>query len=243
MNRGFIKIWRCIEDSGLIQNASALQLAMWCLLKASHKKRKQIVGTTSVELMPGQFIFGRKIASKDLKTTEQKIRTSLKLLKNTDFLTVNPTNKYSIITIVNWDTYQSSQPAANQQPSQVLTSSQPAANHKQECKEEIKKEETQDDFDIFWNMYAKKKDTAKCKAKWKKLSPSDKDEIFKTLGLYLESTPDKQYRKNPLTYLNGEIWKDDFTPEPEYNEDGNLVTPVVIDWDAIAKVKAEAPKE
>lgn len=218
MNRGFIKIWRCIEDSGLIQNASALQLAMWCLLKSSHKRRKQIIGTTPVELMPGQFIFGRKAAAKDLKTTEQKIRTSLNLLKNIDFLTINPTNKYSVITIVNWDTYQGTQPTTNQQPNQVLTSNQPAPNHKQECKKEIKKEKetpVPDDFDTFWNLYAKKKDTAKCKAKWKNISKKDKEAIFETLHLYLAATPDKQYRKNPLTYLNGEIWKDDFTPESE----------------------------
>lgn len=145
MQRGYVKVWRKIVDSGLIQNAASLQLAMWCLIKASHKKRKQIVGTQTIELYPGQLVFGRKAAAMELQTTEQRIRTTLKTLKNMDFLTIKPTNKFSIISIINWDTYQSEQPAANQQVNQPSTSNQPAPNHKQECKKEITKTKTSEE--------------------------------------------------------------------------------------------------
>lgn len=63
-----------------------------------------------------------------------------------------------------------------------------------------------DDFKKFWDLYAKKVDPKKCSAKWNKLKAADKEQIFKTLPAYINSTPDKQYRKNPLTYLNGESW-------------------------------------
>ena len=68
-----------------------------------------------------------------------------------------------------------------------------------------------DRFDDFWNMYDKKDGAAKCKSKWNKLKDHEKDSIFRSLPSYVISTPDKQYRKNPLTWLNGEHWNDDIT--------------------------------
>lgn len=78
---------------------------------------------------------------------------------------------------------------------------------------ETEKEEIaiNDRFDDFWNMYDKKDGAAKCKSKWNKLKEHEKDSIFRSLPSYVISTPDKQYRKNPLTWLNGEHWNDDIT--------------------------------
>lgn len=65
-------------------------------------------------------------------------------------------------------------------------------------------------FDKFWDMYDKKVgDKAKIKAKFSKLSKSDKEKIFATLPLYKANTPDKKYRKNPETYLNNKSWNDE----------------------------------
>lgn len=134
MNRGYVKLWRKSKDSGFLGNAEAWQLLCWCLMSASHKRHKLLVGKQLVTLEPGQLVFGRKAAAQELNTTEQRIRTSLKLLENADFLTSKATNKFSIITIVNWHSYQYDQPASNQQTNQPATNEQPASNHKQECK-------------------------------------------------------------------------------------------------------------
>lgn len=74
---------------------------------------------------------------------------------------------------------------------------------------EAKENAINDRFDDFWSMYDKKDGLAKCKSKWRKLKESEKDAVFKALPSYILSTPDKQYRKNPLTWLNGEHWNDD----------------------------------
>lgn len=66
-----------------------------------------------------------------------------------------------------------------------------------------------DRFDEFWEIYDKKTGKPKCQSKWKKLKQSDVEKIFKILPTYIQSTPDKQYRKNPLTWLNGECWNDE----------------------------------
>lgn len=53
-------------------------------------------------------------------------------------------------------------------------------------------------FAEFWDLYGKKSDSAKCKAKFSKLSKGDIELIFEKLPAYIKSTPDKQYRKTPL---------------------------------------------
>ena len=44
---------------------------------------------------------------------------------------------------------------------------------------------------------------------WNSLTKTDKEAILLSLPKYVESTPDKVYRKNPLTYLNGKHWEDE----------------------------------
>ena len=64
-------------------------------------------------------------------------------------------------------------------------------------------------FKEFWDTYDKKTNMSKCKKKYLKLSESDRDKIRSTLKDYIASTPDKQYRKNPETYLNNHSWNDE----------------------------------
>lgn len=64
-------------------------------------------------------------------------------------------------------------------------------------------------FDEFWSTYDKSVDKQKCKTKFEKLSHEVKLKIKEVLPLYIQSTPDKQYRKNPQTWLNGQCWNDE----------------------------------
>lgn len=64
-------------------------------------------------------------------------------------------------------------------------------------------------FDTWWLLYAKKRGRKKAEAKWNKLSAQDKIDCINATPAYVASTPDVQYRCDPLTYLNGERWKDE----------------------------------
>ena len=66
-----------------------------------------------------------------------------------------------------------------------------------------------DRFAEFWDLYGKKTDLSKCKAKFARLSKLEIDLLFENLPDYIRSTPDKQYRKNPITWLNGKCWNDE----------------------------------
>jgi hypothetical protein len=76
-------------------------------------------------------------------------------------------------------------------------------------KESKVKESNTEDFDKFWDAYDKKIDNSKCKEKWAKLSDIDKESILTTVEKYVKAHPELKFRKNPLTYLNGQCWKDD----------------------------------
>ena len=138
MERGYVKLWRKTLDSGLLQNATTLQVFIYLLLNTTHKPYRQIVGTSIVDLLPGQIVTGRKAIAKECKLSEQNVRTALALLQKLEIVTIKPTNKYSIVSFVNWETYQQEQPAnqptGQPAPNQQVTSSQPAPNHKQEHK-------------------------------------------------------------------------------------------------------------
>ena len=99
-----------------------------------------------IHIKRGQVLTSRKHLSDDLNLSEQKIRTALKKLEKTKEITINSTNKYSLITIENYEFYQdrgekatsnltNNQPTNNQQ----ITNNQPTNNHNIRNKE-IKKE-------------------------------------------------------------------------------------------------------
>ena len=64
-------------------------------------------------------------------------------------------------------------------------------------------------FEKFWNLYDKKQDRIKCERKWNNLKVKEQEECIKNLPAYILSTPDKQFRKNPSTYLNNKSWENE----------------------------------
>jgi hypothetical protein len=79
--------------------------------------------------------------------------------------------------------------------------------------EDTKLKQTIVQFNSFWESYDKKVNKTKCEKKWMTLSESDRDAIMANVINYVKSKPDKQYRKDPLTYLNNRAWEDEL-PKP-----------------------------
>jgi hypothetical protein len=135
MRQGYIKLWRKSLDAGWLKNHKLWVFWSYCLMKATYKECDVIIGLQTISLNPGQFIFGRKKAALETKLSEQEIRSIMDFLKKAGNLTIKTTNKFSIISIVNWDTYQGDEIENNQQSNKPLTNKQPTTNHIQEYKE------------------------------------------------------------------------------------------------------------
>ena len=64
-------------------------------------------------------------------------------------------------------------------------------------------------FFNFWETYDKSRNKEKVKTKFFKLKNQEIEKIFETLPDYVKSTPDKKFRKDPLTYLNQKTFEDE----------------------------------
>jgi hypothetical protein len=64
-------------------------------------------------------------------------------------------------------------------------------------------------FEDWWSLYDKKCGRKDCEKKWSRLSLEEKEACLAATPAYVASTPDKQFRKNPLSYLNQKAWNDE----------------------------------
>jgi len=119
-NQGWISLHRKLIDWEWYQNSNVKCLFLHLLLTANFKE-KQWKGIT---IKRGQVLVGRGELSKILGLSEQQVRTAKNKLKSTNEITSQPTNRYSIITVLNYDLYQDN----NQQLNQQITNKQPTDN-------------------------------------------------------------------------------------------------------------------
>jgi DNA replication protein DnaD len=129
---GWVKIHRKIMLSPEWVEGSAVQkvIMLTILLKANHKAATVETKGGPVKLKPGQLITSvrslQKAAGKGVSL--QNVRTVLKRLKLTHYLTQQVTQHYSLITVCKWGSYQGLESEHNTQ-----TNTQP--NNEQEVKE------------------------------------------------------------------------------------------------------------
>ena len=64
-------------------------------------------------------------------------------------------------------------------------------------------------FEEFWDLYDYKKSKDKAEKAWKTLNKEEKALALHHAPLYVKSTPDKQFRKHPTTYLNNKNFNDE----------------------------------
>lgn len=76
-------------------------------------------------------------------------------------------------------------------------------------------------FENIWTLYGKKGNKKTSERKWSKLSVKAKEKAFSCIPAYVESTPDKQYRKNFETFLNQEVWNDELSGSNTVNQQTN----------------------
>lgn len=73
-------------------------------------------------------------------------------------------------------------------------------------------------FENIWTSYGKKGNKKTSQKKWEKLLVQQKKLALEHIPLYVQATPDKQYRKNFETYINQEVWNDEIQLKQKENE-------------------------
>ena len=139
MERGFFKIYRKIEDSKSWSRGVLYRGLMISLLEKANWKRGFFHGQ---EILPGQLAFSGECLADELDIPRTSVVRMLRNLELDGFLTrSNMNNRYTLITITNWDSYQGvendcSQPMVNQRS----TDGRPVDTIKEGKKERINTE-------------------------------------------------------------------------------------------------------
>jgi hypothetical protein len=216
MERGYIKVWRKLEDSGLLQMPNTLALFIYILMHAMHKDRKVGTSTGVINLKRGQYISGRKALAADLEQSEREIRTSLQRLIDLEIITVETTNRYSVYTIENYNKYQDSDQHNDQQTTGTEANKRPANDQQTTTNKELKNlrnkkpmSEYSDEFLRFWAAYPN------CKRKggrpdayktWLKLDLDAKIELILPHIAETVAPREDQFIAEPSAYLNKQGW-------------------------------------
>ena len=92
MDNGWIKIHRKLLDSEIFASQIGLKIWLWCLMKASHKKRfipiKIGKGEAIVTIEKGSFIFGRHSAEKELNISGSTVYKWIKKLQDMGMINI-----------------------------------------------------------------------------------------------------------------------------------------------------------
>lgn len=99
---GYIKLYRKLMQWGWYRDNVVKGLFLHCLLTAAFKPFDWM----GREMKSGQLITTRRALADELGFTEQQVRTGLKKLESTGEIRITPTNKYTVITVLNWESYQ-----------------------------------------------------------------------------------------------------------------------------------------
>jgi hypothetical protein len=123
-NGRFIKLWGSIKDWEWADDLEMVGFWVHLLMEANWQD-KQWRGIT---VKRGQLIFGRREWAKKLNVSEQRLRTIIARLKSTSEITIQSTNKYSILTIVKYEKYQSQENKSTSKTTSKTSNEQPAIN-------------------------------------------------------------------------------------------------------------------
>jgi DNA replication protein DnaD len=235
---GWIKLHRKIRSNPVFNDLQLCRLWMICLLEASHKQREQPIGRQVVLLESGQFITGRfdlhAMYNNGLKRSdhvaEYTVWRWLQTLERQGLVSINSSNKYSIVSVLNWSFYQNSE-QQNEQLNEQQMSSKCSTNEQlvstnknvkndKNVENEKKKDMYSHEFESFWNEYPRKIGKKEC---FKTFSKNLKDGemaavMIKCAINYRDQCKrlktEIQYIKHPKSFLNEERFKD-------YLEGGN----------------------
>ena len=124
MNNGYVKIHRSLEKKGYYQDSHYVHLWVHLIMKATYCDREYLFNGKIEHLKPGQFITGRNSLSKDTGIHRSKVDRILKVFENEHQIEQQMTNKFRIISITNWDKYQTDEQQIEQQMSIKRASSE-----------------------------------------------------------------------------------------------------------------------
>ena len=134
VDNGYLKLYRSITTWEWYKDTNTKIVFLHLLLKANWEPSRY----KGYEVPKGGLVIGLKSLSKELGLSIQSVRTSLEHLKSTNEITIKSTNKFSIVSIVNWEKYQGCDDEVTNKVTHNLTNDQQTTNKQLTTEEEYK---------------------------------------------------------------------------------------------------------
>lgn len=218
MHRGYVKLWRKIEDSAIWGNPELMAVWLWCLVKATHRPRHVVIvtgrGKTSIEIQPGQFVYGRKVASVELRMPPSSVRRRMARLTEIGCITQKADTHYTVVTVCNWESYNGDENGSGQPKDNQRTGKGQATDTDKNVKHRRKKDTHAPDFlfDVFWLEFptGRKKSKGAARDAWDKaVKIAAPALLIERAKAYAASEEGRgPYVKMPSTWLNQQCWDD-----------------------------------
>ena len=172
-----------------------MRLFLHLLLNATHKEIK----IKGILLKSGQLITSRSILASELALSQQQVRTSLNKLKSTNEITNQLIDRNTIITIVNWNRYQTEQPDVPPDNNQIVTNIYKKVKNSNSSSVVIEDENKNCFYGEYNNVYLTFEQYSKLQAMI--LNDNILNELIKDLSNEIE-TGNKKYQKYSAKFPN-----------------------------------------
>lgn len=150
MHTGWFKFHRQIFDNPICTKDSEY-FFVWCYLlnEAGYEEKKVLFKNEEIILEKGQLLITVKSISDELKIDESKVNRILKKLESEKQIERQTSNKSTVVTIVNWQRYQSDEKQNDKQITNKCQTSEEQMTNNQKTNEELsyytKKERNKED--------------------------------------------------------------------------------------------------
>lgn len=124
-----------LDNPIIMKDADHLAVWMYLLLNATHAEYPALFKGEKIMLKPGQLITGRKSIAAKLSISESKVTRTLNTFESEQQIEQQTSNKNRLITVLNWDLYQSSE----QQNELLVNNNRPTSEQQVNTNKNIKK--------------------------------------------------------------------------------------------------------
>jgi hypothetical protein len=124
MHDGYFPLWRKIIEWGWYKDSNTKAVFIHLLLNANFKENYYL----GHKILRGQCVTGLKAMSYQLGISIQSTRTAIKHLKSTGEITTKPTNRFSIVTLLNFERYIPPEKKSTSKSTSQLTHNQQTTN-------------------------------------------------------------------------------------------------------------------
>ena len=209
---GYIKLHRKLVDWEWYTDVNVKVVFLHLLLTANFKKNVY----QGIEVLPGQTIVGTNALAVNTGLSRQQVRTALNKLVLTNEITIKSTNKFSLVTIENWSSYQFENETSTSKSTNTLTNNQPHLKNVKKYKEDISNKcvymnnsikgegqrENTHPFGEFSNVFLTDDEYARLTSKYMRV-----DQLIDKVSIWMTEHTRKNHYAACLTFARNDSWE------------------------------------